>query len=77
MYKGEDLLHIGTLDELAEAHGVKRETIKFYLTPAYLRRIARRKKPMNYITLTKLEDEEEWRYIAHIVIKNLMKLKNI
>jgi len=59
MYKGDDLLHIGTLDELAEIRGVKRETIYFYTMPTYHRRIAKRKNARNYITVTKLEEEEE------------------
>lgn len=58
MYKGESLIHIGTLDELAEVKGVQRKTIQFYLTPTYQRRIARRKNARNYITVEKLDDEE-------------------
>lgn len=56
MYKGEDLLHIGTLSEIAKEKGVLKETIRFYTTPTYKRRIARRKNPRNYITVTRLED---------------------
>ncbi len=36
--KGDDLLKIGTLDELAEFRKVKRETIFFYATPTYRKR---------------------------------------
>lgn len=57
MYKGEELLHIGTIKEIADNHGVLKETIKFYKTPTYERRIARRKNPKNYITLTRLDDD--------------------
>lgn len=38
LYKGDTLLHTGTLDELAKKHGVKVETIRFYTTPAHRRR---------------------------------------
>ncbi|HBI2123658.1 TPA: hypothetical protein KZI24_001098 [Listeria monocytogenes] len=38
LYKGDDLLKIGTLDELAEFRKVKRETIFFYATPTYQKR---------------------------------------
>ncbi|EAC3914358.1 hypothetical protein ARO12_15480, partial [Listeria monocytogenes] len=38
LYKGEELLKIGTLDELAEFRKVKRETIFFYATPTYRKR---------------------------------------
>ena len=43
MYKGENLLVIGTESELARELGVKVETIKFYKSPAYARRLAERK----------------------------------
>lgn len=59
MYKGEDFLHIGTIDEIAEAHGVLRDTIKFYTTPTYKRRIAKRKNAKNYITVERLEELSE------------------
>ncbi len=58
LYKGEELLMIGTLEEIAVARGVQLNTIKFYLTPTYQRRIAKRKKPRNYLELVKLDDDE-------------------
>lgn len=59
LYKGEELLMIGTIEEIAKARGVQVETIKFYLYPTYQRRIAKRKNPKNYLTLTKLEVDDE------------------
>lgn len=44
IYKGENLLAIGTERQLARDLGVKIETIKFYRSPAYARRLAKRKK---------------------------------
>lgn len=44
VYKGENLLAIGTERQLARELGVKVETIKFYRSPAYQRRLAERKK---------------------------------
>ncbi|MBC2367811.1 hypothetical protein HBP99_04145 [Listeria booriae] len=38
LYKGDELLKIGTVDELAEYKGVKRETILFYTSPTYTKR---------------------------------------
>lgn len=38
LYKGEELLEIGTKQELAEKFGVRPKTIAFYNTPAYKRR---------------------------------------
>lgn len=43
IYKGENLLAIGTERQLARDLGVKIETIKFYRSPAYARRLAKRK----------------------------------
>jgi hypothetical protein len=34
LYKGEECLAIGTIDEIAKQQNVKWETIKFYHTPA-------------------------------------------
>lgn len=56
MYKGEDLLHIGTIGEIAKRRGVLKETIYFYTTNAYRNKLAKRKKSRNYITVTRLED---------------------
>lgn len=42
LYRGDDVLFVGTLDECAEHLGVKRATIQFYLSPTYHRRVARR-----------------------------------
>lgn len=44
IYKGENLLAIGTERQLARELCVKVETIKFYRSPAYQRRLAERKK---------------------------------
>lgn len=57
MYKGEDFLHIGTLDEIAEERGVLKRTIYYYTTDAYQNKVSKRKTARNYITVTKLEDE--------------------
>lgn len=59
MYKGEELLHIGTLDEIAEAHGVKRDTIFYYSMPAYRRKREKTSKDGNYITVIKLDSDEQ------------------
>ena len=38
VYKGEDLLSIGTLKEVADELNVKEKTILFYGTPTYEKR---------------------------------------
>lgn len=42
LYKGEVLLEIGTLDEIAKARGVSRKTIYHYSTPAHINQMERR-----------------------------------
>jgi hypothetical protein len=59
VYKGETLICIGTIQECSQHMGVLPETVKFYTTPTYQRRLEKRKNPRNYITVTKLDDEEE------------------
>lgn len=38
LYKGEDMLAMGTLDDIAAEMGVKRRTIIYYGTPSYEKR---------------------------------------
>lgn len=55
LYKGEELLSIGTLEELAAERGVTPNTIYFYTKPVYQRR-ARKKGNSNRLFAIKLED---------------------
>lgn len=54
LYKGDNLLCIGTIQQIAKHRNVQPETIRFYLTPTYQKRIAKRKNARNYLVLTKL-----------------------
>ena len=38
LYKGEECLAFGTIEEIAKQMGVKRKTIYFYTTPIYKKR---------------------------------------
>ena len=53
LYKGEQILAIGTLEEIAASIGVAVETVKFYGMPSYLKRI----KGQNARELIELEEE--------------------
>lgn len=57
LYKGDDLLAIGTISEIAKEMSVKVDTIKYYLTPSYLESVKSRKNPTNYRIMVKLEEE--------------------
>ncbi|MFS8631298.1 MAG: hypothetical protein LOD92_09120 [Bacillales bacterium] len=58
MYKGDELLCIGTLDEIAQERGIKKQTAYYYTTNAYKRKLEKR-KAKNAIVMVKLEDDEE------------------
>lgn len=44
LYKGENLLAIGTAQEIADEMNVKKETVLFYEKPAYKKRVSKREK---------------------------------
>lgn len=55
LYKGEDLLEIGTIKEIATRQNVKYDTIRFYGTSIYKKRIGfRKRKGFNARILVKL-----------------------
>lgn len=54
LYKGDELLAIGTLKELSDKFNVKKETIKFYSSPSYLKR-RKNSKSGNYRIVVKLD----------------------
>lgn len=43
LYKGEELLSIGTLQELSKQFGIKIKSLLFYQTPAYKKRTSEKK----------------------------------
>lgn len=55
LYKGDELLSVGTAREIAKEMGVDIKTIRFYGNPTYLRR---RKNGKNYRYLIKLEEDK-------------------
>lgn len=60
LYKGDDILAIGTIPEIAKEMGVKRDTIAYYKTQAYQNRLKRRNALNgNVRRLIPLDDEED------------------
>ncbi|HIQ91029.1 MAG TPA: hypothetical protein IAB27_05350 [Candidatus Coprosoma intestinipullorum] len=43
LYKGDELLGIGTLNELSKRFGIKIKSLLFYQTPAYKRRTSEKR----------------------------------
>lgn len=54
LYKGEQMVAIGTVKEIAEERGVKPNTIRFYMSGTYQRRS--KSEVNNRLQLIKLED---------------------
>ena len=59
VYRGDEFQFIGTAEECADRLGCSVNSFKFYLTPSYQRRLAKRKRPKNYIVVVRLDDDEE------------------
>ncbi len=61
VYKGEELLCMGTIKECAEQLGVKENTIRFYTYPAYKKRLNNRNNQdsREVVFLDDMEGEEE------------------
>ena len=60
VYKGDDFVISGTVRLVAEKLGVRQRTIRYYLSPAYRRRLTEFKKPTsgkNVINVIRLEDD--------------------
>jgi hypothetical protein len=56
VYKGDTFLTLGTVKECADYLGMKEETLKFYLTPTYRKRLEKRKKSKNPIIVIRIDD---------------------
>lgn len=55
LYKGEELLRIGTINEIAKAENVQTDTIRFYATPTYKNR-RKLSKDKNYREVVCLDE---------------------
>lgn len=52
LYKGDELIMVGTIKEIAEEMGVQEHTIRFYQSPSYKRRGKNNRK-----VLIKIEED--------------------
>lgn len=59
LYKGEDMLDMGTLQEIADRRGVKTDTIRHYMSPAYKRKGDKWKNPRERLCTVCLDDDGE------------------
>lgn len=56
LYKGDELLCIGTVPEIAKKMGIKEMSLRFLASPTYMKRIERAKAPR---VLVRLDEDEE------------------
>lgn len=54
VYKGEEFIFVGTIDEIVEHTGYKRSTIEFMTHP-----VAKKRNKGNGIALYRIEEDEE------------------
>lgn len=59
LYKGEELLSIGTIEEIAAELNTSPINIRYYKTNAYKRKLSKRKRDYGHRILILLDDEEE------------------
>lgn len=59
LYKGEEIIAIGTVNEIAEQLGVKTKTVRKYHTPTHKKKIEARKQKKGARVLVKLEGDDE------------------
>lgn len=59
LYKGDELIFIGTIQECAAQRNVQPETIRYYLTDAYARKLAKRKRSRRPLTAIVLNDDDD------------------
>jgi hypothetical protein len=57
VYKGDNFICLGSVKECAEFMGVNPNSIFFYASPAYKKRLEKTKNPRDPIIVIKLDDE--------------------
>lgn len=59
LYKGEEVLGVGTADELSRRLGLHPQTIRSYSSPSHMRRIEESADPESRIVAVKVKDGKE------------------
>lgn len=59
LYKGDTFLCIGTMKEIAKQRNITLETVRFYRTRAYKKRVEKRKNSKNAMILIKIPEDDE------------------
>ena len=59
LYRGDDLIIIGTLEDLAKEMGIKVASVKWYMSNSYQKRMDKMKNKDNAVIIFQIDDEEE------------------
>ena len=59
LYKGEEIVGIGTADELSRQLGLRPQTIRSYSSPSHMRRVEESADPESRIVAVKVKDGKE------------------
>ncbi len=51
LYKGDDFIALGTMQEIANKLGVKLATLQYYRTPTFQKRTINAKKPLVFVPI--------------------------
>lgn len=57
VYSGDQLRFIGSREDVLDRLGISEETLNYYLTPTYLKRVERRKTSTDALIITLLDDD--------------------
>lgn len=56
VYRGDEFIDMGTIKQLASKFRVKEDTMRYYTSKAYKRRITARENAKDYLIVIKVED---------------------
>ena len=60
LYKGEECMEVGTLYQIAQKYNIKLETLKYYGTNSYKRKLEKRKNSRKARVLININETEVW-----------------
>jgi hypothetical protein len=58
IYKGDEFLCVGTVEECAKYLGILPRTVRYYSYEKYWKKVEKRKNPKNFVIAVKLDDED-------------------
>jgi hypothetical protein len=59
VYKGDEFICLGTINECAKFLGINPKSVRHLMTPSYIRRVEKRKNNGDFLVMFRLDDEKE------------------